>query len=77
MAEASKTPGIADDQHPPEQTFEPGEVVIPRGWKYNSLKIGPVVVPWYASPESQLILVSFVCFLCPGKTALQDVSPGG
>jgi len=46
---------------------EPSDVDTPKGWKYRSMKLGPVTLPWYASPESQLILVSFVCFLCPGK----------
>jgi hypothetical protein len=50
----------------PAQSDELREVEIPRGWKYKSLKFGPITLPWYASPESQLILVSFVCFLCPG-----------
>jgi hypothetical protein len=46
---------------------QPREFEMPKGWKYKSLKLGPVTLPCYASPESQLILVSFVCFLCPGK----------
>ena len=39
-----------------------------QGWRYRSFKIGPLTIPWYASPEAQLLLVSFVCFLCPGQT---------
>jgi hypothetical protein len=42
------------------------EPEVPTGWKYKSLKFGPITLPCYASPEAQLILVSFVCFLCPG-----------
>jgi hypothetical protein len=53
----------------PATSVEHREVEIPGGWKYKSLKLGPITLPWYASPESQLILVSFVCFLCPGKAA--------
>ena len=49
------------------QFVEPRKVKTSPGWKYKSSKLGPVSLPWYASPESQLILVSFVCFLCPGK----------
>ena len=45
---------------------ERGEISRPTGWKYKSWKIGPWSIPWYASPSSQLIIVSFVCFLCPG-----------
>lgn len=40
---------------------------LPTGWKYKSCKIGPVTLPYYASPKAQLLLVAFVCFLCPGK----------
>jgi len=47
---------------------------MPTGWKYKSLKFGPATLPWYASPELQLILVSFVCFLCPGKTSSAKLS---
>jgi hypothetical protein len=43
------------------------EPEMPTGWKYKTRKLGPVTLPHYASPESQLILVSFVCFLCPGE----------
>lgn len=39
----------------------------PVGWMYKSRKIGPITIPYYASPKAQLILVAFVCFLCPGK----------
>lgn len=35
-------------------------------WMYRSRKIGPLILPYYASPKAQLLLVSFVCFLCPG-----------
>jgi hypothetical protein len=38
----------------------------PTGWMYRERKIGPLVIPWYASPRFQLIMVSFVCFTCPG-----------
>ena len=69
MAEARKGPTTTRTQYTqsPDHSVEPGEVEIPRGWKYKSLKLGSIALPWYASPESQLILVSFVCFLCPGK----------
>ena len=72
MAEAWKSPTITTTQFP-AHSVEPKEVEIPTGWKYKRLKIGPITLPWYASPESQLILVSFVCFLCPGE-ALQHNS---
>jgi len=56
------------------QSPEAPELERPKGWKYRSLKLGPVTLPYYASPEMQLILVSFVCFLCPGKFADHVVS---
>ena len=37
-----------------------------KAWMYKSRKIGPVTLQPYASPLSQLLIVSFVCFLCPG-----------
>lgn len=55
--------GHSRGQHP-----ESGEINLPPSWRYKSLKVGPITLPWYASPKSQLILVSFVCFLCPGKS---------
>ena len=67
MAEAEKGPTITTTQSS-AYTPDLSEVEIPTGWKYKSLKLGRIALPWYASPESQLILVSFVCFLCPGKT---------
>ena len=36
------------------------------GWKYKARKLGPITFPYYASPKAQLLLVAFVCFLCPG-----------
>ncbi|KAF3484241.1 DUF895 domain-containing protein [Arthroderma uncinatum] len=47
-------------------------------WMYKSPKIGRFQVPWYASPAGQLILVSFVCFLCPGMfNAVSGLGAGG
>lgn len=40
----------------------------PQGWRYRNFKVGPLAIPWYASPEAQLLLVSLVCFLCPGES---------
>ncbi|KFY73629.1 hypothetical protein V499_06281 [Pseudogymnoascus sp. VKM F-103] len=50
----------------------------PAGWMYRERKIGPVVVTWYASPMFQLLMVSFVCFTCPGMfNALTGLGGGG
>jgi len=35
-------------------------------WMYKTLKLGPITVPAYATPQFQIIFVAFVCFLCPG-----------
>ncbi|KAF1839647.1 MFS general substrate transporter [Decorospora gaudefroyi] len=62
----------------PMRSNEPSGVELPKGWKYKSLKIGPFTLPSYASPESQLILVSFVCFLCPGMfNAVNGIGAAG
>lgn len=66
MAEAEKT---APEHHvqAPEDTVHEGHVgEIPAGWRYKQLKIGPLKLPWYASPQVQLVMVALVCFLCPG-----------
>lgn len=65
----SKNGPAASDTRSLAQTTEPifgREIEMPGGWKYKRLKFGPISLPWYASPEAQLVLVSFVCFLCPG-----------
>ncbi|CAA9962035.1 MFS-1 multi-domain protein [Pyrenophora teres f. maculata] len=62
----------------PVQPNEHAGFENPKGWKYKNLKIGPVTLPCYASPESQLILVSFVCFLCPGMfNAVNGIGAAG
>jgi hypothetical protein len=51
---------------------------LPQGWMYRQRKLGSLVIPWYASPKIQLIMVSFVCFLCPGMfNALGGLGGGG
>lgn len=50
----------------------------PYGWKYKSFKLGPLTIPCYASPFTQLIIVSMVCFFCPGMfNALSGMGGGG
>ncbi|EFE37520.1 DUF895 domain membrane protein [Trichophyton verrucosum HKI 0517] len=47
-------------------------------WMYRQLKIGRFYTPWFASPVAQLILVSLVCFLCPGMfNAVSGLGAGG
>lgn len=66
MAKARKCPTTTETQCPAD-SINPRKDQVCKGWKYKPLKVGPLTLPRYASPESQLILVSFVCFLCPGK----------
>ena len=54
------------------------EVQLPPGIKYRSIKLGPLRIPYYASPKAQLLLVAFTCFLCPGMfNALNGMGGGG
>ena len=68
---------------PPEATHshsgeESGQIARPTGWMYKSFRIGPIRLPWYASPPSQLVLVALVCFLCPGMfNAVAGLGGGG
>ncbi|KAI2625522.1 MFS general substrate transporter [Xylaria nigripes] len=49
----------------------------PAGWMYKGFKFGGNEI-WYASPKAQLLMVSFVCFLCPGLyNALNGLGGGG
>ncbi|KAI9786118.1 MAG: hypothetical protein M1839_007528 [Geoglossum umbratile] len=54
------------------------DIPRPAGWMYKQARVGPVRLPWYASPMAQLLVVSFVCFLCPGMfNALSGLGGGG
>jgi MFS family permease len=63
-----------DEQHAETMTTQtddpeagPDRAVVGPPWMYKPmLTIGSFKLPWFASPETQLVLVSFVCFLCPG-----------
>ena len=49
-------------------------ITRPTGWMYKSF----ARLPWYASPPIQLVLVAFVCFLCPGMfNAVNGLGGGG
>ncbi|UPL02754.1 hypothetical protein LCI18_013688 [Fusarium solani-melongenae] len=50
----------------------------PKGWIYRTWKIGPWTTTYYASPLTQCILVSLICFFCPGMfNALSGLGGGG
>jgi hypothetical protein len=90
MADEKTTPEVAASHPAPETTTqtapaahsEPldgprGPVPRPAGWMYKGFHIGKHEF-WYASPAVQLLLVGFVCFLCPGMfNAISGLGAGG
>ena len=55
----------------------PDYVDRPAGWIYKGFRFGGKEV-WFASPTVQLLMVSFVCFMCPGMfNALGGLGGGG
>ncbi|KAE9362623.1 DUF895 domain membrane protein [Stipitochalara longipes BDJ] len=55
-----------------------GTLDLPAGWKYKRIRLFGFTLPWYASPKVQLLMVSFVCFMCPGMfNALGGLGGGG
>ena len=64
---------------PEHSVVEPtGTLELPNSWKYKRLSLFGFKLPWYASPPSQLLIVSFVCFMCPGMfNALNGIGGGG
>ena len=63
---ATPTTDIDSQHHSQDEGHD--DVARPTGWMYKSRKMGPVTIPYYASPKAQLILVALVCFLCPGQS---------
>ncbi|KAI1812018.1 MFS general substrate transporter [Poronia punctata] len=70
-----EAPGSSEGNAP----YEGVTVPRPPGWMYTGFKLFPGTNPtWFASPKVQLLLVSFVCFLCPGLyNALNGLGGGG
>ena len=68
-----------DFKEPVTYDEEPtGERTRPDTWMYRERHIGKLAIPWYASPKTQLGMVAFVCFLCPGMfNALSGMGGGG
>lgn len=51
---------------------------LPQGWMYRQRRVFGLNIPWYASPRVQLVMVAFVCFMCPGMfNALGGMGGGG
>jgi hypothetical protein len=68
MADEKGTPAQdVSHEEPPRASIEEVQASLPSSWMYKSLKLGGKSLPWYASPQVQIILVAFVCFMCPGK----------
>jgi len=66
------TSAVDRDDHEPYVLAE----VLPAGWKYKILNQRFSI--YYASPKFQLVMVAFVCFLCPGMfNALGGMGGGG
>jgi MFS family permease len=48
------------------------------GWMYKSLKVGPLRIPYFASPQIQLLLVTLVAVLCSAMmNTLTGLGGGG
>lgn len=54
-----------------------GESPRPAGWMYRPIRLFGRET-WYASPKVQLLMISLVCFLCPGMyNSLTGLGGGG
>lgn len=63
-----------DTSSPSEEIVDFDPANLPNKMKYRSF----FGLPWYASPKTQLIMVAFVCFCCPGMfNALSGLGGGG
>ncbi|XMA16626.1 hypothetical protein WAI453_009417 [Rhynchosporium graminicola] len=72
----TNTPPTANSDKEFEETHH--DLDLPNGWMYRQRKLAMFNIPWFASPKVQLIIVSFVCFLCPGMfNALGGLGGGG
>jgi MFS family permease len=69
---------IASSTEAPEVRADvDGPIQRPPGWMYKGFRIFGKEV-WYASPLVQLLIVAFVCFMCPGMyNALGGLGGGG
>ena len=52
---------VSDSDSPNKDRFSMDREAV-SGWRYRRF----FGLPYYASPQVQLVLVAFVCFLCPG-----------
>ncbi|KAJ6025507.1 hypothetical protein N7444_013186 [Penicillium canescens] len=68
-----------DSARAPDPESGVDQAVLGPAWMYKPIfKLGKWEAPYFASPEFQLYLVSFVCFLCPGMfNAVSGLGGGG
>ncbi|KFH41719.1 Protein of unknown functionlike protein [Hapsidospora chrysogenum ATCC 11550] len=77
MADESKGTAPTEVARDSADNSSHGYVDRPSGWIYKGFRLGGSEL-WYASPTVQLLMVSFVCFLCPGMfNALSGLGGGG
>lgn len=77
MATHEKTP-VSEEATSSQHSMEGTTLQLPASWKYKSVSLFGRKMPWFASPPVQLVIVSFVCFLCPGMfNALNGMGGGG
>lgn len=76
MADLDQKNVSHDVSTPDASVTEPqGVLELPHSWKYKKI-LGRF--SWYASPPVQLLIVSFVCFMCPGMfNAINGMGGGG
>ena len=68
----------AHDVHTPDHSLSDGnKLQLPKSWKYKRFNVFGHEL-WMASPPVQLVIVSLVCFMCPGMfNALNGMGGGG
>ncbi|KAK3386635.1 major facilitator superfamily domain-containing protein [Podospora didyma] len=77
MADEKQVMATKEGDAPVTATAPADPAIRPSGWMYKGFKVGKNEV-WYASPIFQLIMVAFVCFLCPGMfNALNGLGGAG
>jgi MFS family permease len=77
---AADTKDVSPEASSPEHSVaDPTATIeLPNSWKYKRITLFGYKFPWYASPPTQLVIVSFVCFMCPGMyNALNGMGGGG
>lgn len=68
---------VDEAAQPHQGAAAPGFVDRPKGCMYKSIRVLGAET-WYASPKVQLLMISLVCFLCPGMyNSLTGLGGGG